>query len=244
MSRSEHPGSPVFNTTQWTVIGSAGSEESTAAVAALEHLCTAYWSPVYAFARCTGSNAEDALDLTQGFFERLIAGKQFVQADKARGRFRSFLLVSFKNYVSNQRAKANAVRRGGRVTFVPIDQSSAESSFRIEPVDRSSPDRAFDRQWALTLLDAVMDDLRAFYLKRGDVTLFETLQPCLATGRDRHSYAELGENLQMSEGTVKVAVHRMRKRYRGLLRKKVMLTVDSSKAVEIELRHLFQALAK
>lgn len=241
---SRHPGPPVFNTTHWSIIKSASSPESTDAAAALEHLCTTYWQPVYAYARCAGNSPDDALDLTQGFFERLIEGKYFSQADKSRGRFRSFLLVSFKNYISNQRARANAVRRGGRVTFLPIDQSNAESSFRIEPVDRASPDLAFDRQWALTLLDSVMAELRAQYARSGDDRLFETLQPCLASGRDRHSYAELGEQLGLSEGAVKVAVHRMRKRYRELLRKHVMQTVTDPAEVETELNHLFQALAK
>jgi RNA polymerase sigma factor (sigma-70 family) len=244
MSHSRHPGPPVFNTTRWSVIESADSPESTAAAAALEELCAAYWQPVYAYARCAGNSPDDALDLTQGFFERLIEGKYFAQADKARGRFRSFLLVSFKNYISNVRAKANAVRRGGRVTFIPMEQSSAESSFRIEPVDRSSPDLAFDRQWALTLLDSVMAELRAQYAKSGDDQLFETLQPCLASGRDRHSYAELGKQIGLSEGAVKVAVHRMRKRYRELLRKHVLQTVNGPTEAETELNHLFQALAK
>jgi RNA polymerase sigma-70 factor (ECF subfamily) len=241
---TEHPGPPAFNTTCWTVLGSVDSDESVVAAAALEHLCTTYWSPVYAYARCAGNSPDDALDLTQGFFEKLIEGRKFTQADKERGRFRSFLLVSFKNYISNQRAKANAVRRGGRVTFVPIDQSNAESSFRIEPVDRSSPDRAFDRQWALALLDTVMTQLRNQYARSCDERLFDTLQPCLASGRDRHSYAELAGQLQMTEGAVKVAVHRMRKRYRELLRKEVLETVADPAAAETELKHLFEALAK
>jgi len=244
MSRTEHPGPPIFNTTCWTVIGSANAEESTAAAVALEHLCTTYWPPVYAYARCKGYSPDDALDLTQGFFEKLIEGQKFAQADKTRGRFRSFLLTSFKNFVSNQHAKANAVRRGGRVTFVPIDRSDAESTYRVEPVDKESPDQMFDRQWALALLDAVMADLRAHYVKSGEETLFTTLQPCLASGRDRHSYAELAATLGMSEGAVKVTVHRMRKRYRELLRNKVMITVDGPEAAETELNHLFQALAK
>ena len=244
MNHSRHPGPPVFNTTHWSVIKTAGAPESTMAFAALELLCGTYWQPVYAYARCIGNSPDDALDLTQGFFERVIEGKYFSQADQSRGRFRSFLLVSFKHYVANQRARANAVRRGGRIKFVPMDQSDAESSVRIEPVDHSSPDRAFDRQWALALLDSVMDELRAQFVQQGDGQLFKTLQPCLASGRDRHSYGELGLAMGMSEGAVKVAVHRMRRRYRELLRAMVMQTVDGPEAAETELKHLFQALAK
>jgi RNA polymerase sigma-70 factor (ECF subfamily) len=243
MKPATHPGPPVFNTTRWSVVESAGAADSKAASAALEQLCKTYWSPVYAYARCFGSSPDDALDLTQGFFEKVIAGGYFAQADRSRGRFRSFLLASLKHFILNQHAKEKAVRRGGRMEFIPFDQSTAETRFKIEPVDRRSPDRAFERQWALALLEEVMESLRAQYSKAGETRLFDALQPCLATGRDRLSYAELGAGIGLSEGAVKVAVHRLRKRYRELLRQKVADTVSGSDVVEAELRYLFQALA-
>lgn len=243
MKPNPHPGAPVFNTTQWSVVRSAGSADTTAAAVALEQLCTTYWTPAYAYARCLGNSPDDALDLTQGFFERIITGGYFSQADQARGRFRSFLLTSLKHYIFNQRTRQNAVRRGGRVHFIPLEQSRAETPIRIEPVDHASPDRAFDKEWALALLDLVMKELEAGYEHRGEGNLFTTLQPCLAKGRDRLSYDELGESLEMTEGAVKVAVHRMRKRYRELLREKVAQTVGSADEAEEELRHLFQAVS-
>jgi DNA-directed RNA polymerase specialized sigma24 family protein len=133
MKPDTHPGAPVFNTTQWSVVKSAGSTDTTAAAVALEQLCTTYWTPAYAYARCLGNSPDDALDLTQGFFERIITGGYFSQADQTRGRFRSFLLTSLKHYIFNQRVKENAVRRGGRVQFVPLEQS------RAEPLSASSP---------------------------------------------------------------------------------------------------------
>jgi len=243
MKPATHPGPPVFNTTRWSVVESAGAADPKSAAQALEQLCTTYWSPVYAFARCAGNSPDDALDLAQGFFEKVIAGDYFAQADRSRGKFRSFLLASLKHFIFNQHAKSHAVRRGGRVQFIPLDQSTAESQFRIEPVDRNSPDKAFARQWALALLDEVMDALKAHYQAAGEARLFEALQPCLATGRDRLSYAELGAGIGLSEGAVKVAVHRMRKRYRELLRQKVAETVSDPEAAEAELRELFQALS-
>ncbi len=243
MKPNTHPGTPVFNTTQWSVVRSVRSTDTAAAAVALEQLCTTYWTPAYAYARYLGNSPDDALDLTQGFFERIITGGYFSQADQSRGRFRSFLLTSLKHYIFNQRAKKNAVRRGGRVQFIPLEQSRAETTIRIEPVDHASPDLAFDKEWALALLDTVMKALEAGYEKRGEGNLFKTLQPCLAKGRDRLSYDELAKLLRMTEGAVKVTVHRMRKRYRELLREQVAQTVSSAEEAEEELRHLFQALA-
>ncbi len=243
MKPATNPGPPVFNTTRWSVVKSAGAADTKSAGEALEQLCTTYWSPVYAYARCVDNSPDDALDLAQGFFEQVIAGDFFAHADRSRGKFRSFLLASLKHYILNQHAKASAVRRGGRLQFIPLDQSTAETQFQIEPVDRNSPDKAFQRQWALALLDEVVDALKAHYHECGEVRLFDALQPCLAAGRDRLPYAELGAGIGLSEGAVKVAVHRLRRRYRELLRQKVAETVSEPAAVEAELRELFQALS-
>jgi len=239
-----HPGPPVFDTTRWSVIASAGAADTVEAGVALEALCTTYWSPVYAYARCLGNSPEDALDLTQGFFERVIAGGFFGQADRERGRFRSFLLTSLKHYIFKEHARQRTERRGGRVRFVPLEQERAETTLRVEPADHASPDQAFDRQWALSLLDAVMRELEGHYAARDEARLFSVLQPCLATGRDRLSYRELAGELGMTEGAVKVAVHRMRRRYHEVLRSKVSETVGSGAEAEAELRDLFAALAQ
>lgn len=243
MTPSQRSIPPVFNTTRWSVIESARSDPSAEAAAALEQLCTVYWPPVYAFARCLGNSPEDSCDLAQGFFLKVIEGNFLIQADRDRGRFRSFLLSSLKHFIFKEHAKAKALRRGGKIQFLHIDKTAAESGVHWEPADKTAPDKLFDRQWALTLLDQVMADLNAFYRKQGEERLFETLQPCLATGRDRLSYAELGALLGLSEGAVKVAVHRMRKRYRDLLRRHVADTVASPEEVEAELRHLMSAIS-
>jgi RNA polymerase sigma factor (sigma-70 family) len=243
MKPATNPGPPVFNTTRWSVVESAGSADSKSAAEALEQLCRTYWSSVYAYARCTGNSPDDALDLAQGFFEKVIEGGFFGRADRSRGRFRSFLLGSFKHYLLNQRAKDHAVRRGGRIDFIPLDQSTAETRCRFEPADRRSPDHAFERQWALALLDEVMEALQTGYREAGEARVFEALRPCLASGRDRLSYAELGAGIGLSEGAVKVAVHRMRKRYRELLRRKVAETVADPESAEAELRYLLRVLS-
>lgn len=243
MKPATHPGPPVFNTTRWSVVESAAAPDTLSAATAMEQLCKTYWPAVYGYARCTGSSPDDALDLAQGFFEKVIAGGYFARADRSRGRCRSFLLASFKHYFLNEKARANAVRRGGRVAFIPLDQSTAETQLRIEPVDNDSPDKAFERQWALALLDEVMSALRERYAKAGEGALFDALQPCLAAGRDRLAYAELGAAVGLSEGAVKVAVHRLRKRYRELLRRKAADTLSDARAAEDELQYLFRVIS-
>ena len=232
-----------FVTTQWTAVLAAGRSDSTHAQAALEQLCRAYWHPLYAFVRWQGHDEQDAQDLTQEFFARLLEKHYFGEVEREKGRFRSFLLAAMKHFLANEWHRANAQKRGGGQKFVPLDAGDAETRYGVDPAHLESPDRLFERRWALTLLDLVLARLRAEHEAAGKAELFDALKGCLTGDRAELPYAELGSKLGLSEGAVKVAVHRLRQRYRGLLRAEVAHTVASEQEVEDELRHLFHALA-
>jgi RNA polymerase sigma factor (sigma-70 family) len=233
---------PIFVTTHWSRVLSAGRSDSTHARTALETLCRTYWPPIYAFVRRQGHNPHDAQDLTQEFFARLLEKKSFATVDPARGRFRSFLLGALKNFLANEWDKARAQKRGGGQTLIPIDVQNAETSFAIEPADNVTAEMIFERRWALTLLDKVMQQLRDEYVRDGKAVLFEELKSTL-TGASRSApYAEIAARLGTSEGAVKVAVHRLRQRYRELLRAEIAHTVATPAEVEDEIRNLFAAL--
>lgn len=240
---SSRPAAPhAFATTQWTaVVDAAGSDSR--AQEALARLCAAYWYPLYSFVRRQGHQPHDAEDLTQEFFARLIGKEWLRQADPSLGRFRSFLLAALKHFLANERLRLATAKRGGRVPHVPLDLDSAETRFRHEPADSGSPDQAYDRQWALAVLAQTLDRLQAEMEQAGRGPLFEALKDAL--GGDRHAvrYAELGERLGLSETAVKVTVHRLRKRYRELLRAAVADTLADGADADLELRHLQAALA-
>ncbi|MBP8302978.1 MAG: sigma-70 family RNA polymerase sigma factor [Phycisphaerae bacterium] len=210
---------------------------------ALETLCRTYWVPLYAYVRRCGHGPQDAEDLTQGFLTRLIEKDLVRAADRERGRFRSFLLTSLKHFVADQRDRAKAVKRGGLARRVPMDVGSAETRFRLEPVDEWTPDRFFEHQWAVTVLETVFDRLRRQYEAEGKTALFDQAKGSLTQAGTSVSYADLGARLAMTEGAVRVAVHRLRSRYRDLLREEIGHTVADPAEVEDEIRHLFQALA-
>jgi RNA polymerase sigma-70 factor (ECF subfamily) len=232
----------VFVTTHWSVVLTAGQTD-TRAHDALEQLCRSYWRPLYAYVRRIGYSPEDAEDLTQSFFADLLARNIVNQADPQRGRFRSFLLTSLKNHLSHESEKRRAWKRGGRHRVVPLDLETAESICVPQPAGFSdTPDKAFDRQWALTLLDVVLGRLRKEYADAGRDGLFSSLKETLSGGRSEIRYREMAAHLQMSEGAVKVAAHRLRRRYRELLRAEIANTVAGAEDVEEELRHLFAAL--
>jgi len=232
-----------FVTTQWSAVLAAGRSDTTHARAALEQLCRHYWPPLYAYVRRVGYSPEDAQDLTQEFFARLLARNTFSQADPQRGRFRSFLLASFKNFLTHEWEKARAQKRGGCVQLIPLEFDTAETRI-VQPVaPDETPDKAFDRQWALALLDIVLGRLRREYSDAGRDDLFLGLKDTLGGGRSEIPYRELGARLGMSEGAVKVAAHRLRRRYRELLREEIANTVAGPEAVEEELRQLFAALS-
>lgn len=235
--------SPVFVTTHWSVVLTAGRSDTTRAHDALARLCQAYWHPLYAYVRRLGHAPSDAQDLTQEFFARLLAKNYLADADESRGRFRSFLLTALKHFLANEWDKARARKRGGGRLPVPIDFGSAETNCHFEPADITTPEKIFERRWALTLLEQVLRRLREEYVRAGREKLFEQLKPTLTETSRAVRYAEIATRLEMTEGAVKVAVHRLRLRYREVLRAEIADTVASPVEVEDELRNLFAALA-
>jgi RNA polymerase sigma-70 factor (ECF subfamily) len=227
-----------FATTQWTVVFKAGSADSTNASLALEKICKVYWYPLYAHIRRRGYAPEDAKDLTQGFFERLLKQNSFAHADPQRGKFRSFILGALNHFLADQCARARAGKRGGGKPLLSLDLAAAEQRFDLEPADERSPDKLFDRQWATALLEEVLGRLAAEYRTDGKETLFTTLKATLAGSRESHPYAQLAVQLEMNEGAVRTAVHRLRKRYRELLRNEIAGTVHADADVNDEIRYL------
>jgi RNA polymerase sigma-70 factor (ECF subfamily) len=240
---NEAAGRAVFVTTRWSVVLDASRKETTVVRAALEELCRTYWYPLYAYARRRGHSPEDAQDLTQAFFERLLERHWVERADPERGRFRTFLLTAMSRFLADQWDRGRACKRGGGAVVVPVESGEAETRYGVEPVDASTPEQYFERRWAMALLETVLRRLRAEYEDGGRGVLFERLNACLVGGREAQPYAVLAESLEVSEGAVKVAVHRLRKRYRELLRDEVAQTVADASEVDEELRHLLAVLA-
>ncbi len=235
--------SPAFVTTRWSAVLSAGEQDSPEAARALEQLCRSYWFPLYAHVRRLGNQPADAEDLTQAFFAKLLEKDWLAAADRERGRFRTFLLSSLKHFLSNEWDKARAQKRGGHVTIVPLDAPAGETRLQHEPSTPAMPDREFDRRWALALLDTVLGRLEREHAENGKSRLFESLKVTIGGDRSGIHYAELGRALGMSEGSVRVAVHRLRQRYRELLRAEIAQTVSTEQEVDDELRYLFAALS-
>ncbi|MGP8198454.1 MAG: RNA polymerase sigma factor [Limisphaerales bacterium] len=233
---------PEFAITRWSVVLAAGRSETTNAHAALEELCRVYWYPLYAYVRRRGHSPEDAQDLTQEFFARLLEHKWVARADRQRGRFRSFLLSAMSYFLSDEWDKARAQKRGGGVTPVPLQFDTAETRYGHEPADQVTPEQTYERRWALALLEEVLRKLRLEYEEAGRTELFTALHPCLVGERAGLPYKEVAAKLDMSEGAVKSAVHRLRGRYRELLRHEIAQTVAEPGEVDEELRHLFVVL--
>jgi len=231
-----------FKTTQWTVVLQA-AENSPNGDAALASLCQAYWYPLYTYVRRRGHGPEDAQDLTQEFFARLLAKNYLNGAGPEKGRFRSFLLTALKGFLANEWARANCLKRGGGQQIISLDAEETENRYLAEPMDSSSADRAFDRRWALTILEKVMERLDAEYAAAGKSQLFNELKVFVYGEKGQGSYPESGRRLGMTEGALRVQVHRMRQRYRELLRLEIANTVDSPEAIDDEIRQLFSALA-
>lgn len=233
----------AFVTTQWSAVLAASRSNGTESRNALEQLCRNYWPPLYAYVRRLGYSPHDAQDLTQEFFARLLERHAMAQADPERGRFRSFLLASLKNFLAHEWEKARAQKRGGRAHILSLDLDTAETQCVQPAAPDDSPDKAYDRQWALALLDLVLRRLRKEYADCGRDDLFLALKGTLSGGRSEIPYRDLASRLVMSEGAVKVAAHRLRQRYRELLREEIANTVSGPEAVEEELQHLFAALS-
>jgi RNA polymerase sigma-70 factor (ECF subfamily) len=232
-----------FLTTRWSVVLTAGRGSGPDSRRALAELCETYWYPLYAYVRRRGHRAEDAQDLTQAFFTRLLEKKAVEAADPRRGRFRAFLLASLKNFLANEWNRERAQKRGGGRTALSLDFEAADARFVAEPRDDLTPDRAYERSWALAVLDRALARLATDHAERGRSRLFERLEGTLVAGGPRVPYRELAVELGMTEGAVKVAVHRLRASFREVLRREVSHTVGGPEELEAELQDLIAALA-
>jgi RNA polymerase sigma factor (sigma-70 family) len=239
------PGPREFATTHWSLVVAAQPDEASEATArkALEELCRTYWYPLYAFVRYRGYSSDDAQDLTQSFFARIIEKGGLAAADPERGRFRSYLLGAMKHFLANEWHRTQAKKRGGGMQLIEWDALGPEARYAATPRQRGDPEHLFDREWALETVAEALDALREEMAKEGKSELFEALKGTL-TGEDDASRGEIGARLGMSAGAVKVAVHRLRRRYRTLLRAAVAETVSSETERDEEMRYLVAVLRK
>ncbi len=220
----------------------AGQVDNGGSREALSGLCESYWYPLYVYVRRWGYDADQAQDLTQAFFARLLERHYLRAADPARGRFRSFLLASLKHFLANERDRAGAIKRGGRVTVVPLEIENAEGRYCLEPPDDETPEKIYERRWALTLLERTLARLSREFEAGGKRAMFARLEGYLTGEQETLPYAELARELGMSEGAVKVMVHRLRRRFGALLREEVGDTVSTPEEVDDEIRELFRVL--
>lgn len=231
-----------FSTTRWSLVLAAGQGTPSEAHEALSTLCRLYWYPLYAFTRRQGRGPEDARDLVQGFFTRLLEKNELADVDRQRGRFRTWLLASLKHYLINEWDKERAQKRGGGLMPLSIDAETAEGLYQHEPSHDLTPEKLYERRWALTLLEHVLSTLEQECARLGRQPLFEKLRGTLTGDAGQLRYAEVGEALGMSEGAVKVAAHRLRGRYRELLREEIAQTVERPEDIEDEIRLLLVSL--
>jgi RNA polymerase sigma factor (sigma-70 family) len=236
------PGASQFPTTRWSVVVAAGDPHRKEARSALASLCEHYWYPLYAYLRRRGYPSHQAQDLTQEFFVRVLEGRYLDRADPEKGRFRSFILTSLKFFVADEGDRDRAGKRGGGMV-VSLEFSSGEERYQREPAHDETPERIFERRWALSLLDRVIEKLREEFVRQGRPEHFERLKIFLL-GQSDAPYAALAREMNTSEGALKVAIHRLRKRYRELFRQEIADTVADPAEVESELRFLAAALAR
>ncbi len=233
----------VFATTRWTVVLAAGRRSEPEADVALEELCRTYWYPLYAFVRRQGCSHEDAEDLTQAFFVRFLEKDYPEGLSQEKGRFRAFLLAAMKHFLSNEWDRTQCQKRGGGAVFLPLGWEEADSWYLSDLADHLSPDKLYDRAWAVTLLEQVINRLRDQSVTEGHAKFFEQLRPFLTAGRSSIRYSEVAAALDLSEGAARVAVHRLRQRYRELLRQEIVQTLADPAQAEEEIRALFSAFA-
>jgi RNA polymerase sigma factor (sigma-70 family) len=236
-------GGGGFETTHWSLVLLASRDETPEAREALDALCRIYWRPIHAYVRRRGCPPDVAQDLTQEFFARLLASRDLARVDRAKGRFRSFLLVSLQHFLANDWDRTQAQKRGGGVEHISWDSDATVASGASAPVDTLTPERAFEREWALTLLNGVLDDLQRNYAADGKAALFDALKGSLLGERPATHYRQIGTALGLSEGAVKVAAHRLRARYREAVRQAIARTVETSAEIDEEIRQLFAAVA-
>lgn len=239
---SSAPGD-IFATTHWTVVLAAGRRHTPQADRALEELCRTYWFPLYAYVRRRGHAKADAEDLTQAFFTKLLAKNFLAGVGSEKGKFRAFLLAALKHFLANEWDKAQAQKRGGGAAHLSLDWQTADTKFQVAAANEPSPDKAFDREWALALLAKVIERLQQECEADGKIKLFEQLKTFLTAGKADSAQAEVAKILDMEEGAVRVAIHRLRKRYRVLLRDEIAQTLADESQVDAEMQALFGAFA-
>ena len=239
-SANATPGD-IFATTRWTVVLAAGQRHTAQANVALEELCRIYWFPLYAYVRRRGHTREDAEDLVQEFFARFLAKNYLAGLASERGRFRAFLLAALKHFLANEWDRAQTQKRGGGAAHLSLDWQTADTKFQVAAAAEPSPDQAFDREWALALLERVITRLSDECAAEGKAESFARLKPFLTAARSAMPYAQVAAELGLAEGAVRVAVHRLRRRYRELLRDEIAQTLSEPAQVEEELRALFGA---
>ena len=220
----------------------AGGDDPSAARAALAALCETYWYPLYAYVRRRGANPDDARDLTQGFLTLLIERRDFEHLDRARGRFRAFLLASLQHFLANDAARRRTQKRGGGVTLLPLAFDTAEGRYQIEPQDSATPETLYERRWALTVIERVLAQLRREWEASGRETEFDELKACLLGQSPPGGYAAIAARLGTTEGAVKTAVHRLRRTFQAALRQDIAQTVSDPADVDEEIRYLVRAL--
>jgi RNA polymerase sigma factor (sigma-70 family) len=233
----------IFATTHWTVVLAAGKRHTPQSDGALEELCRTYWFPLYAYVRRRGHNKEDAEDLVQEFFARFLAKNYLAGLSAERGRFRAFLLAALKHFLANEWDKSQTQKRGGGAAHLSLDWQTADTKFQVAATNEPSPDKAFDREWALALLAKVIKRLQQECAADGKAKLFEQLKIFLTAGKGALSHADAAKKMGMDETAVRVAVHRLRKRYRQLLRDEISQTLADESQVDEEMRALFGAFS-
>jgi RNA polymerase sigma-70 factor (ECF subfamily) len=233
-----------FETTQWSVVLAAGGDDSSASREALATLCRIYWYPLYAYVRRQGRSADDARDLTQAYFTSLIERRDFDDLREERGRFRAFLLASLNHFLANDGVRRRALKRGGGVATLPLAFDDAEGRYRYEPVEPATPEMIFERRWALTVIDQVLAELRRESLEAGRADEFDRLKACLLGATPPGGYRAVAEELATTEGAVKVAAHRLRRRFQAALRRHIAETVLDPAEIDDEIRYLIRALER
>jgi RNA polymerase sigma-70 factor (ECF subfamily) len=237
------PRAGRFATTRWSLVLAAGQKTDARSAEALGNLCEMYWYPVYAFIRRQGYRPEEVADLTQEFFARVLEKNYFHDADPARGRFRAFLCASIRHFLSNERDRARTLKRGGNQLPISLDVETAEGTYRIEPRDDLTPEKLFDRRWALILLERVLARLRDNHVSAGKGEMFDRLKGFLTGDSTGVPYAEVAKALGMTEGAVKVAVHRLRRQFRDTLMQEIAETVSDPADIDAEIEYLLKAVS-
>jgi len=231
-----------FETTEWSVVLAAGGEDSRAARIALATLCEAYWYPLYAYIRRWGATADDAPDLTQAFLTSLLERRDFKGLSQERGRFRAFLLASLRHFLANDAAKRRSQKRGGGAMTIPLQSDDAERRYLVEPVDSATPEKLYERRWALTVIDRVLAELRHEAEADGGTDEFDAIKACMLGRSASGSFGAIAARLGVGEGAVRVAVHRLRRKFQARLKQDIAATVSSPDQVDDEIRYLIRAL--